>query len=174
MTAEGREFGGSEDFAVYGFKLRIPDTWRVEFNPKGDRLKGEVAFHTPRRNTVFWAWGSLEEATKRFKTLEEQRDWGAARIAKTRGIQGTKITESKTVQVCGHGALVTRIAAIPRGGFLSRKQPDRVVISMHLRCPDTSRFHVLYIAPNDVEEYPDFEGLFDRLVQSFVCHGSSG
>jgi len=161
---------GTEVFAVYGFKLVIPDTWRVEFNPKGDRLRGEVAFHTPMRNTVFLAWGSLEEAVKRFKSLAGQRDWGVARIAKSRGIQGTKITESKTVQICGHDALVTRIAAIPGGGPLSRKQPERVVMAMHLHCPAKSRFYVLYVAPNNAEEYTDFGTMFDRITQSFACH----
>jgi len=162
---------GAEAFAVYGFKLTIPDTWRVEFNPKGDRLKGEVAFHTPLRNTVFLAWGPLEEAGRRFKTLEEQRDWGVARIAKTRGIQGAKITESRRVQICGHEGMVTRIEATPSRALLSRKQPERTVVSMHLHCPVKSRFYVLYVAPNSAGEYADFGGLFDGLVQSFVCHG---
>ncbi len=162
---------GMETFAVYGFRLSIPDTWRVEFNPKGNRSKGEVAFHTPKRNTVFLAWGPLEEATKRFKTIEAQRDWGAAQMAKSRGIRATKITESKNVQVCGHGALLTRIEATAGGGFLSRNQPNRNVIAMHLHCPNESRFYVLYVAPTDSEEYPDFPGMFERLVLSFVCHG---
>ena len=165
---------GTEIFAVYGFKLIIPDNWRVEFNPKGDRLKGEVAFHTPLRNTVFFAWGSLDEAVKRFKTLEEQRDWGVGRIAKTRGVQGAKMVESKKIQICGHEALITEIAAIPRGGLLSRKQQERAVISMHLHCPVTSRFYVLYVAPNDSEESQGLDKLFDNVAQSFVCHGATG
>jgi hypothetical protein len=175
MTTSTRdgESEGTETFALYGFKLRVPNTWRVEFNPKGDRLKGEVAFHTPKRNTVFLAWGPLEEANRSFKTLAEQRDWGVARIAKTRGIQGARVAESKSIKVCGHEALVTSIVATPSGGLLSRKQPSRIVMSMHLHCPEMSRFYVLYVAPNDVEEYPDFSGLFNRVAQSFACHGPS-
>jgi hypothetical protein len=48
-----------EVFAVYGFGLRIPNDWRVEFNPKGDRIKGDVAFHTPKKNRIFISWGPL-------------------------------------------------------------------------------------------------------------------
>ena len=162
----------TEVFAVYGFKLVIPDTWRIEFNPKGDRLKGEVAFHTPSRNAIFLAWGSLEEAVKRFKTLTEQRDWGVARIAKTRGTRGIKMEESKSLQICGHEALLTRIAAIPSRGVLSQKQSERAVISMHLHCPVMSRFYVLYVAPNNAEE-DGFGELFERVAQSFVCHGAT-
>jgi len=164
----------TEPFAVYGFKLTIPDNWRVEFNPKGNRLEGEVAFHTPKMNKVFFAWGSLVEASKRFKTLQEQRDWGVARMAKSRGIQEAKISESKRIQICGHDALITRITATSGGRFLSRNQPDRLVIALHLHCPLTSRFYVLYVAPTDMEEYPGLPGLFERVAQSFVCHGLSG
>ena len=173
MTAKERDAGGTEAFAVYGFKLMIPDTWRVEFNPKGDHQRGEVAFHTPMRNTVFLAWGPLEEVTKRFKTLAEQRDWGVSRMAKARGIQGAQVTESKSLQICGHEALVTRIVATPRGGILSGNQLERAVIAMHLHCPEMARFYVIYLAPKDVGEYPDFAGLFYRVVQSFVCHSPS-
>jgi hypothetical protein len=45
----------------------------VEFNPKGDRIKGDVAFHTPKKNRIFISWGPLEEANKRFKTVQERR-----------------------------------------------------------------------------------------------------
>ena len=162
----------TEVFSVYGFGLRIPNDWRVEFNPKGDRIKGDVAFHTPKKNRIFISWGPLEEANKRFKTVEEQRDWGVKQMEKSRGIKEVTISESKPINVCGHRALLSRIIATEGGGFLSPKQSDRVVNSMYLYCPNSSRYYVLYAVLNCPEEYPDFSKLFDTVAQSMVCHPS--
>ncbi len=171
--SSGTDSVGTEVFAVYGFKLRVPDDWRVEFNPKGNRTKGDVAFHSPKRNRIFVSWGSLEEASKRFKTLEEQRDWGVAQMKKARDIRDAEVAESKSIQVCGHRALISRVTARGGGGLLSPKRPDRIVSSMYLYCPNRSRFYVLYSSLNYPEEYPDFPRLFERVAQSMVCHGAS-
>ncbi len=164
---------GTEIFSVYGFRLRIPDNWRVEFNPKGNRVKGDVAFHSPKKNRIFISWGSLEEANKRFKTIEEQRDWGVQQMKKTKEIREAEVSESKTIQVCGHRALISKVSAKGSGGLLSPRRPDRTVSSMYLYCPNRSRFYVLYSALAFPDEYPDFPRLFERVAQSMVCHGSS-
>lgn len=171
--ASGMDSVQTEVFAVYGFKLRVPDEWRVEFNPKGSREKGDVAFHSPKKNRIFISWGVLEEANKRFKTIEEQRDWGVQQMKKARDIRDAEVSDSKTIQVCGHRALVSQVTARGGGGFLSPKRPDRVVSSMYLYCPNRSRFYILYSSPNYPDEYADFPKLFERVAQSLVCHGSA-
>lgn len=173
MSTDQSEPGGSEVFSVYGFRIRIPDDWRVEFNPKGNRVKGDVAFHSPKRNRIFLSWGPLEEATKRFRSIEEQRDWGVEQISKSRNIRKASVADSRTIQVSGHRALMTRVKASSGGGFLSSRQPDRTVSSMYLYCPNKSRYYILYSSLGHPEEYPDFPSLFDRVAQSMVCHTSS-
>jgi len=172
LSAEDYQPIGTEIFAVYGFKLRIPNDWRVEFNPKGDRIKGDVAFHTPKKNRIFLSWGPLKEANKRFKTVDEHRDWGVKQMEKLQGVKNVTISESKPINVCGHRALLSRIIVTEDSGFLSLKQRDRVVYSMYLYCPNTARYYVLYAALNNPEEYPDFSKLFETVAQSMVCHPS--
>ncbi len=145
----------------------------MEFNPKGRREKGDVAFHSPMRNRIFVSWGPLEEANKRFKTVDEQRDWGVKQMGNSRGVKDATISESKPIQICGHRALITRVKATGGGGFLTPKPQDKVVNSMYLHCPNRSRYYVLYTSLNHPEEYPDFSKLFDRVAQSMVCHVSS-
>lgn len=163
----------SEIFAVYGFRLKIPDDWRVEFNPKGNRVKGDVVFHSPKKNRIFISWGSLEEANKRFKTVDEQRDWGVKQMEKSRNINKVTVSESKPIQICGHRALITLVTASGGGGFLTPKQRDKVVSSMYLHCPNRSKYYVLYSMLTNPDEYPDFPKLFDRVAQSMVCHTPS-
>ncbi len=172
MTSEKAD-EAQELFALYGFALTMPKGWRVEFNPKGTREKGDVVFHSPERNKVYISWGPLEEATRRFKTVEEQRDWGLENLRRTRSVKSISVAETKEIVVCGHKALVTRIVASVGGGLLSAKQPDSRSDSMYLHCPEESRFYILYSALKSPSEYPDFSRIFDLFVQSLVCHGAA-
>lgn len=164
--------GQREYFALYGFMLRIPKEWRVEFNPKGTRGKGDVVFHTLKRNKVFVSWGPLEEASRRFRTVEGQRDQSIANLSKSRGVKSVSVTEKKESLICGHRALTTRIAVSAGGGLMFQKQPDQRSDSMCLHCPESSRYYVVYSVVISQDEYPHFSSLFDSIVQSLVCHGS--
>ncbi len=170
LMSEGDE-GQREYFALYGFALGIPKEWRVEFNPKGTRAKGDVVFHAPDATKVFVSWGPLDEAKKRFKTVEDQRDWGIANLAKSRGISSVSTTEKKESVICGHRALTTRIVASVGGGLLTRKQPDQGSDSVYLHCPESSRYYVIYSVPQPSGGATGFSALFDSVAQSLVCHG---
>ncbi len=173
MSEVREEAVPEETFSVYGFALKIPGTWRVEFNPKGNRMKGDVVFHSPMRNRIFVSWGPLEDARRRFKSIEEQRDWGLKALKKSQNITSIVVNQSKETSVCGHKALVTRITASVAGGLLARKQGERTTSTVYLHCDKGARYYVLYSLETLAGEYPDFPALFESVAQSFVCHGQT-
>src|SRR3989442_6642503 len=66
-----RETRLTEKFSAYGFQVEIPEDWRIEFNAKNSRQRGDVAFHSPKNNVFFVSWGKLEDAQRRVWTLGE-------------------------------------------------------------------------------------------------------
>lgn len=169
MTQEAAD-NGSEKFALYGFELSLPKTWRVEFNPRGRREKGDVVFHTPKRNRIFISWGPLADANKRFKSLEEQRDWGVSDLKKAQNVRDLTIEQSRETEICGHRALLTQLSASVGGGFLARKVAKRGTISLYFYCPVGARYYVAYSLLNVPDEYADFPGIFTSVTGSMVCH----
>jgi hypothetical protein len=170
---ETLEGNGTEEFAFYGFKLNIPKTFRVEFNPKGSRERCDVVFHSPKRNRIYVSWGPLEAAQKRFKTLEEHRDYAISELKKARGVRSLSVVESSESTVCGHRVLTTRVSAHPSGGILAPRQPEREMSSAHFYCKEGNRYYVMYSILNFPPEYSDFEEVFDSVVRSAHCHGTA-
>jgi len=161
----------TETFAAYGLALDIPDDWRIEFNPKSTREKGDVAFHSPKRNVFFVSWGKLEEAQHRFKTLEEQRDESAKRVRRNPNVKMADIEVSSREEVSGHEALLSKMVAQRRRAFMSRSEdPAHDIWLLHLHCPQSSRYYVVYWDIRDVEEYPDAGEMFRTIAHSVVCH----
>jgi len=170
--SEAREVEGVEDFALYGFELKIPQTWRVEFNPKGTREKGDVVFHSPKKNRIYVSWGPLNDASKRFKSLEAHRDFAISELKKARGVRTVEVTESRETTIHGHRALITRVTAVPSGGILAPRQPERDMLSAHFYCTERARYYVMYSLLNAPDEYVDFPGVFDTVVRSMICHAT--
>jgi hypothetical protein len=160
-----------ERFAIYGFELEVPDDWRVEVNPKGTRKKGDVAFHTSKGNRFFISWGDLESANKRFKTLDEHRDWSTKQVGKGPDVKKVNVEDSREVQIGGHRALLSHVTADVRaGGFMSRGSMQRSMWSVHFYCPEQNRYYVIYSLQRDPEEFPDFSSAFDSLWKTAACH----
>jgi len=172
LSSEKNEPENKEAFALYGFKLWIPEDWRVEVNPKAARDRGDVVFHSPRRNRIYISWGPLEEGEKRFRTLDEHRDSSIENMKKSREVRSISITESREGHICGHRALTTRVTAFTgRSRVFTRKQPvPKDMNSVHFYCPERSRYYVVYSLLNSQGEYPNFSDLFDKVVQSVKCH----
>ena len=170
MAEAASQAPGGEIFALYGFKLKTSGDWEVELNPKGSRAKGDAVFHTPKGNKVYVSWGPLQEVTKRFKSIEEHRDWGMKALKKSRGVQSVAATEEEESTVCGHRALVTRVTISVISGFMMRKQADRSVSSVYLYCPDRSKYFIIYTLIDFPDEYGGFQTTFDSTVRSFTCH----
>ena len=162
----------TERFSAYGLGVDVLDDWRMEFNPKSTREKGDVAFHSPHDNVFFVSWGKLDDAQGRFETLEQQRDESVKRIKSNPNIAVAKVELSSNEMVNGHeGILSKMVTQRRRGGLISRGQdPPREVWIVHLHCPQSSRFYVVYWDIRDGGEYPDVEERFRAILHSFACH----
>jgi len=161
-----------ERFSAYGLGVDVLDDWRIEFNPKSTREKGDVAFHSPRKNVFFVSWGKLDDAQRRFETIEQQRDESVKRVKSNPNVAMAKIELSSNEMINGHEGILTKmVTQRRRGGMLSRGQdPPHEVWTAHLHCPQTSRYYVVYWDIRDGEEYADIEERFRAMVRSFVCH----
>jgi hypothetical protein len=163
---------GKEKFAMYGLEVEIPADWRVEFNPKGNRKKGDVVFQSPKGNRFFVSWGPLEEAQKRFKTLEEHRDYGIKRVKKGPDVRSIDVTDLREIQITGHRALVSHVGAKLQRGMMSRGVSNRDIWSVHFHCPNSSRYYVIYSMQRDAQEYEDISAVFNNLISTVACHPS--
>ena len=160
----------NEKFALYGFEIEIPSDWRVEVNPKSTRTKGDTVFQSPKGNRVFVSWGPLEEATRRFKSLEEQRDSSLDQVKKGSDVKSLAVSDLKEVQVFGHRALIAHVSAQIRSGTLGRNITSRDIWSIHFYCPNISRYYVLFSMERDHEEFEDMGQVFNSFAKSMVCH----
>ncbi len=163
----------TEKFALYGFEITIPSGWRVEFNPKGTREKGDVVFQSPKGNRFFISWGKLEDALKKFKSLEEHRDNSISQLKKGTGVKDVKVTDLREIQVCGHRGLMSHVTAEIQSGMMSRKVSEKKLWAMHLHCPVMARYYVLFDTERDPDEIEDMDGAFDSFAKSVVCHKES-
>ncbi len=170
MAENVAESIGLERFALYGLEIEIRDNFRIEVNPKSNRNKGDVAFHSPRGNRFFVSWGNLDEATKRFKTLEQHRDSNIRRIKKGQDVREVKVGDSYDAHVLGHRALFTRVTAEVKQGMFGRATYTREMWSMHLYCQESGRYYVVYCLLRDPSEYEDYGQIFGAMAKSLICH----
>ncbi len=161
---------GKEKFAVYGIELEIPADWRVEFNPKTTRRKADVVFQSPHGNRFFISWGPLADAEKKFKTLEEHRDYGVKRVQKGPDVRSAEVSDLVERQVDGHRALVSHVTAKLQRGMMSRGTSSREIWSIHFHCPITSRYYVVYSMQRESDEFDDLSSIFRELADSMKCH----
>ena len=161
---------GKEPFALYGFQVEIPDNWRVEFNPKGSRKKGDIVFQSPQGNRIFVSWGPLDSAQKRFKTLDEQRDSSIARVKKGPDVKSLNVTDSREELIGGHRALISHVSASVKAGFMARNAAEKDLWSVHFYCPNLSRYYVIYSLLRAPDEFENFSSLFNSMAKSFNCH----
>jgi hypothetical protein len=158
-----------EKFSIYGFEIMMPNDWLVELNPKSTRKMGDVAFQSQKGNRVFVSWGSLEE-TKKFKTLEEHRDASLRQVKKGSDVKSAEISDLREIQIGGHRALVSHLTAEVRMGMTGRNIAGRDIWSIHLHCPNSSRYYVLFSMERDPQEFENLSSVFDSLAKTMVCH----
>jgi hypothetical protein len=159
-----------EKFSAYGFQLEILDDWRIEFNAKNNREKGDVALHSPSDNVFFVSWGRLQEAQRRYGNLKEHRDGTVERIRKDPMIQKADIVNSETQIVSTHEGLLSKVVLQRRRGFMARVQAHLDIWSVHFYCPAAERYYIVYWHVKAKEEYPEAETLFLTIVRSWKCH----
>jgi hypothetical protein len=163
-----------ESFSVYGFHTVYPATWKIEFDPKSDRSKGDVSFKSPEKEVIFLSWGSLEKALKRFSSLEEHVKDSVDRIKKNTRVKKVETVQTREMTVESHRALYSLLkvtfstpSLVPFG---KGKEEVQEVRSMHLHCDASERYYVMFeqIAPDKSQEH---ENIFNNMMQAFKCHG---
>ena len=159
----------AERFSLYGFEIMIPKDWQVELNPKSTRKKGDVAFQSQKGNRVFVSWGALEDA-KKFKTLEEHRDSSFNQVKKGSDVKSAEVSDLREIHICGHRALVSHLSAEVRMGAMGRNVVGRDIWSIHLHCPDSSRYYVLFSMERNSQEFEDMSRVFESFANTMVCH----
>ena len=163
-----------EQFSVYRFSMEYPPVCRFEFNPKTRREKGDIVMHFPDKEKVFISWGELPVVLKKYDTAKAFAEHSIKSMSKSRAVKkGEKLTED-SFRVNSHDAFYNKaqFEEASAGGMFGRGRAapgGRITCSVHLYCPDSSRYFVIYalLSPKAPE---DFDELFLRMVKTFKCH----
>ena len=164
--------GEMERFSVYRFSMNYPSVCRFEFNPKTRREKGDVVIHFPDKEKVFLSWGDLAVVTKKYQSANEFANNSIKSMGKSRNVGKTERMDEKSLTVNSHEAFYNKVLfheTAPMGFFSKGRTNLRTTCSVHLYCPRSSRYFVIYalLTPNAPE---DFDKLFLEMVESFRCH----
>jgi hypothetical protein len=160
-----------EKFSLYGFSIEYPKDSRIEFNPKGRRNQGDVVFHFPDRTKIFLSWGQLEDASKRFPTVEEHAANSLKRIRTAGNVKNFERVSHDTIRIHSHKADYneTKFDEVTVGFLPGKKRNPRQAFSFHVHCPETGRFFVVYAMFAESGTY-DYAVLFNKMAKSLRCH----
>jgi hypothetical protein len=152
--------------------MNYPAVCRFEFNPKTRREKGDVVIHFPDKEKVFLSWGDLAVVTKKYQSANEFANQSIKSMGKSRTVGKTERIDEKSLTVNSHEAFYNKVLyheTAPMGFFSKGRTNVRTTYSVHLYCPRSSRYFVIYalLTPNAPE---DFDKLFLEMVDSFRCH----
>jgi len=159
-----------DHFSIYEFEVEYPKDWRVELAPKSEKEAGDVAFHSPERDSMFVFWSVLEEAEKRYASLDEHVEQTIERVKKSRGVKSVEVVEEKKLKMNGHKAIFVHLKATFIQGFLRRRMVSREFWSSYLYCEQTARYFVLHGAPSSDERPMEHADIFKHMQKSFRCH----
>ena len=162
---------GFERFSVYGFSIEYPRDHRVEFNPKSRREGGDVVFHSPDRLKAFLSWGELEKATKSFPTAEKQAEHSLDTIKKTRNVRNFDVITQDRLTINAHEGVYSRVALeeMSVGLIPGKKGRPQEAFSLHVHCPESSRYFVVYSM--FLKDYAaDYTKTLMTMATSLKCH----
>ncbi len=161
----------SEQFSVYGFSIDYPRDSRIEFNPKTRRGEGDVVFHFPDRVKIFLSWGDLEKAIKTFGTVEEHADHSLKRIKSAGNVKSFERISHDSIRVNSHQGAYNRakFEEVTVGFFSGKRKSPREAHSVHVHCPESSRYFVVYALLPTGGTY-DYEKTFTKMAKSLKCH----
>jgi hypothetical protein len=151
--------------------MDYPKEARVEFNPKSRRSEGDIVFHFPDKTKIFLSWGDLEKAKKSFGSVTEHADHGLDRVRKARNVKSFELISHDSVSVNSHrGAFNRAKFEEVTVGFLSSKSKNpREADSVHVHCPESSRYYVVYALLPTGGTY-DYDKTFTKMAKSLKCH----
>lgn len=160
-----------ESFSIYGFSLNYPKECRVEFNPKSRREAGDMVFHFPDKVKIFLSWGELEKATKRFQTIEDHAANSLETMKKAGNVKNFEKVMSDTLKVRSHKATYNHVTLdeVTLGLFTGKRAVPRDACSVHVHCPESSRYFVIYtLLPR--ESVHEQDKVLRAMTNSLKCH----
>ncbi len=157
-----------DSLLIYGFSFKFPASSRVEFHPKFERVKGDLAVKSATKSIVMVSWGSLEEVTRKLPTVEDHAEFSLSKIRK--GVR-TSLTnvEHKEIQSSGHQGVYNHVRVEVPGKGLFAKPEQKEVRSLHIHCPQTGRYFVIYSESNAAGSKEQGENTL-QIMSSFRCH----
>ena len=161
-----------ERFSLYRISIAYPNDSRVEFNSKGRRETGDVAFHLPEKIRIFLSWGELEKVEKRFSSVQEHADYSINAMKKGKHVANFEQTSKDSVTVNTHKAALNKVKfdeMVSTLLFAGKKPLQREATSLHVHCSDSNRYFVLYtMTPGDIEG--KYGKTMTKMIDSFRCH----
>ncbi len=162
---------GFEQFSVYGFSIDYPEDSRVEFNPKSRHGEGDVVFHFPDKVKIFLSWGDLGKVLKSFPTVEEHANHSLNRVKTARNVKDFERLSHDSFRIQSHEGVYNRakFEEIAVGLFTGKRKSPREAHSVHVHCPNSSRFFVIYALLPSGPTY-DYGKTFTVMAGSLRCH----
>ena len=157
-----------DTLTIYGFSFDFPKDRKLEFNPKFKRTDGDVAVKAPDKAVVFVSWGELERIVKKAPTIEDHAKFSLDRVKKS--VQGKlNQVEHKRIDVNGHPAEYNHVKIlVPRRGLLGRGS-EQEVTSVHIHCPKTGRYFVIY-ATSTGGNAGEQKTALESITETLRCH----
>ena len=154
---------------VYSFALDYPINCTVEFNPKSKRTEGDIALKSSDGYRIFISWGPMEKVAK-FKDAAAHADYSLGKVGKS-GEAKINDVRKEFRRVNGHQAAFShiRLELIKRGIFFNKTRTPQEVRSLHVHCPDSSRYFVLY-CPGNLNQSVQQGEVLTKMIGSFTCH----
>ena len=161
---------GFEKFSIYGFSIDYPSVCRIDLNRKSGRASGDVVFRFPDKERVILIWGDLGKAQKRFHTVEVHAEHGIKRISTSGPVKSCERVNKDSIEVNSHRAAYNRIKVNQSVSlFAKNKTVARDGYSLHLHCPNSSRYFIIstLLSSNAPQ---DFGELMKAMMDSLKCH----
>lgn len=161
-----------ETLSLYGISIEYPKAARLELNRKSTREQGDVVFHFHRREKIVLSWGSLEEARRHYDDANAQAVASIDRAKKSQQIRNMQCVERKDIPLKGHEAVYNhmRFEVVSRGILRERKIAEQETHSVHLHCPESGRFYVLYGSATSFPDASDQRSVLLAMTSSLKCH----
>jgi hypothetical protein len=163
----GKEF---ERFSIYKISIDYPSVSWVELNPRSRRERGDIVFHFPEREKIFLSWGNLEDARRKFPTIEDHAEHGIEDVRKNAHVKNVERVAHDSLEVNSHEAVYNYIRLNQPIGLLPGKRIIcRDALLVHLRCPELSRFFVIFALLRAAAP-EHFSELFLSMTKTLECH----
>lgn len=161
-----------ERLSLYGISIDYAKAARLELNPKSTHEQGDVVFHFNQQKKILLSWGSLEEARKHYKDANSQAVESMERAKRNRKVRNIENVEHENLSLQGHQAIYNhmRFHVVSRGLLTDRKVAEQETHSIHLHCPESGRYYVVYGSATSTSDSSDQRSTLLEMASSLKCH----